>query len=286
MSFVGPVWTAQQEFDNRTAAHTMAYGPRYGPNRGRRYASSSGPLVVRHGYGGSRGRYKSGYGGTRRRAWGPGYSRQGGFYGRFRPGPAAGGELKFFDVTLDDAVIAAGGAITDSINLIAQGITESTRGGRKCTIKSIYWRYHVTLPEVNDAADPGLPDTIRMILYVDKQANGATAAVTDILADAQFQAFRNLANSQRFAILLDKQITMNYLGLAGGTVAGAVAQTHVNRDGTFFKKCNIPLEFSDTTGAITEIRSNNIGVLLISQAGIGGFLSQFRLRFSDASAFC
>ncbi len=253
-------------------------GPQYGPNKGKRYASGYGSSSRRTT------RYAHGYGSTRR-AWGPGYSRTGGFYGRYNPSMAAGGELKFFDVTLDDAVVSATGAITDSINLIPQGITESTRNGRKCTLKSIYWRYHINIPQKNKQTELALGDVVRMILYVDKQCNGVTAAVTDILADAQFQAFRNLANSQRFTVLMDKEITLNYSGAASET-ADTVSQANVQRNGTFFKKCNIPLEFSATTGAITEIRSNNVGILLITQAGVMGFVSQLRLRFSDASAFC
>ncbi len=234
--------------------------------------------------GSSRTRYSHAYGGTRRR-WTPGYDRTGGFYGRYANYNMPGGELKFHNFTLDDAVISAAGTVTASINLIAQGITESTRNGRKCTLKSLSWRYQVALPETNDVASPGSSDTVRIILYIDGQCNGATAAVTDILESDNFQSFRNLANTQRFKILLDKNHTLNYGSMASDG-AGTVAQAGVQRDYQFHKKLDIPLEFDNTTGAITEIRSNNIGVLLLSANGVCAFFSQFRLRFSDASARC
>ncbi len=63
--------------------------------------------------------------------------------------------------------------------------------------------------------------------------------------------------------------------------AGVVSNSEVRQDYTFFKKVKIPLEFSAGTGAITEIRSNNLFVLLISEAGAAGFESKMRLRFSD-----
>ncbi len=215
---------------------------------------------------------------TRRRgAFRPGYDRTGGFYGRYAP---ARGELKFHDVDLDDAVIATGGTVTPSINLIAQGITESTRVGRKCTIKSILWRYSINLVEQDAQATAASGDTIRVILFWDKQANGATATVTGILQSADYQSFNNLANSQRFRVLHDKTRTINFQTLASDG-AGVVSSADVLRDYTFFKKCDIPIEFSDTTGAITEIRSNNLGVLLISRNGTTVFGSKFRLRFSD-----
>lgn len=61
---------------------------------------------------------------------------------------------------------------------------------------------------------------------------------------------------------------------------GVVSNSAVVRNGSFYKKCNVPLEFSSTTGAITEIRSNNIGVLLISAEGTAKFDSSIRIRFT------
>lgn len=200
----------------------------------------------------------------------PGYTRTSGYYGR--------PEVKFFDVTLDDATVDNAGTVTDSINKIAQGTTEVQRDGRKCTISSIDWKYDLRLPERDAVATPEAPDVVRVIMYVDKQANGATAAVTDILETANYQSFYNLANSQRFRILCDKTHNMNYSNLASDG-AGVVSSSGVVRSYTFHKSLKLPLEFSATTGAITEIRSNNIGVLLISRNAVTGFVSQLRLRF-------
>ncbi len=214
----------------------------------------------------------------KRRAFRPGYDRVSGYYGRYAP--QGGGELKFHDVDLDDAVVANGGTITATINIIPQGVTEITRVGRKCTIKRIGWRYTVNLPESDAQATPASADTVRVILYMDKQANGATAAVTNILESADFQSFNNLANSMRFRVLMDRTHSMSYSGMASDG-AGVVSQANTFNTFTFFKKCNIPLEFNAATGAIGEIRSNNLEVLLISSSGTASFASKFRLRFSD-----
>jgi len=213
----------------------------------------------------------------KRRRFVAGQDRVGGYYGRFSGKNA---ELKFHDVDLDDAVVAVTGTVTPSVNLIAQGITESTRIGRKCTLRSYHWRYQVTLPETDAAATAVDGDTVRMIVFIDKQANGATAAVTDVLESANIQSFRNLSNSGRFNILCDKLHNLNYLTLASDG-AGVVSQGLIQKEFVFNKKVALPIEFSDVTGAITEIRSNNIGVLLISHRGIAGFNSGIRLRFSD-----
>ncbi len=197
------------------------------------------------------------------------------------------GELKFHDVDLDDAVVASAGTITPTVNIIPQDVTDKTRIGRKCTIKSIGWRYKISLPEVNGAATPTAGDVCRVIMYLDKQANGLTAAVsgvTGLLASANFQSFNNLSNKSRFRVLHDATYALNYETLASHGFAADTfdqAQTHIN--GSFFKGVTIPLEFDDVaaTGALTTIRSNNIGVLLISATGVCGFDSKIRLRFSD-----
>ncbi len=205
----------------------------------------------------------------------PGYDRTAGYYGRF----SKPGELKFFDLDIDDAVVAANGTIAqDSVNKIAQGVTEVTRVGRKCTIRAINWRWQIDLP-ILATANSSIGDVVRVILYLDKQANGATAAVTDILESDDYQSFNNLANKSRFRTLMDREYTLTAPSAAGDGAANDMSADRITD--SFYKKCNIPIEFDATTGAITEIKSNNIGVLLLGLNGLAGFDSKMRLRFSD-----
>ncbi len=212
---------------------------------------------------------------------GVGYLRSGGYYGRFQP---SHGEMKFFDTVVNSAAVSATGAIaSDSLNHIVQDTTETGRIGRKCTLRAINWRYTVTLPEVDAQATPASSDTLRIIMYLDKQCNGAIATVLGILEIADHQSFRNLSESNRFSLLFDKTVAVNYQGLASDG-AGLVSQALVNYEDAWYKKVSIPLEFSGVTGAIAEIRSNNLGVLLISSGATVTFTSIIRLRFSDSSA--
>ncbi len=191
-----------------------------------------------------------------------------------------GGEVKFHDFTLTNPIVAATGEVFPSLNLIAQGATESTRIGRKCTIRSIHWRYQVSLPVQDAVAQPASADSVRIILYQDRQCNGAAAAKTDILETANFQSFTNLTESGRFILWIDKTISMNYAGMASDG-AGVVSQATKFADFAYNKSCEIPLEFDAGEGVIGEIRSNNLGVLQISKLGIAGFTSKIRLRFTD-----
>ncbi len=185
-------------------------------------------------------------------------------------------ELKFHDLDIDDATVAAGGTIAqDSCNLIAQGVTEAERIGRKCTLRSINWRFQLS---INAGTTSNTADTIRVLLYLDKQANGATAAVLDIIETADFQSFNNLTNKSRFRTLMDRTYTLNAPLSGDGTTLDS-GKYEIADD--FFKKVNIPIEYSDGTANLTAVRSNNIGLLLLGSDGVASFSSKMRIRFSD-----
>jgi len=207
-----------------------------------------------------------------------GRDRTGGYYGRY--GPGRQGELKFFDTTVTQPLISSLGSVVPSLTLIAQGVTESERIGRKCTARSIFFRYEINLARTDDAANPTPGDTCRILIYQDKQCNGAAATVLDILETEDINSHRNLANQQRFTVLCDKLHNINYSTLASETV-GFGTQAEVTHSFKWYKKLLMPIEYSSTTGAITEIRSNNIGIIFISANGSVGCFGQQRIRFSD-----
>ncbi len=207
-----------------------------------------------------------------------GFTRTAGFYGRYRGGPNGSGELKFFDLDID-VTPAVAGSITDSINHIPQGVTENTRVGRKCTITNIAWRYDMVLPKATDGNNGS--EQVRIIMYLDKQCNGATATVTGILESADYQSFNNLANKSRFRTLMDRTYNLNATAMGGYATGPLFNTAETAMSDSFYKKCSIPLEFDSTTGAITEIRSNNIGLLLISKTALVALTSKIRIRFSD-----
>lgn len=216
---------------------------------------------------------------TTKRMFVPGRDRTGGYYGRYAGRNA---EMKFFDFDHDDAVVATGGIVTDSINLIPQGTTESERNGRKCVIKSVACNFSVKMIEVDGIASPAVTETLRVIIFLDKQCNGAIAASSLLIDGNEIHAFRNLANQSRFTFLYDKVIPLSWATLTSEG-SNLFSSAEMVKQFKFYKTCNIPLEFDSTTGAITEIRSNNIGFCLVSEAGTCAFSSKWRVRFSDGS---
>ncbi len=189
-------------------------------------------------------------------------------------------ENKFKDSAKDDAVIAANGAITTSLNLVAQNVTEQGRIGRKITITKIQCSFSIFLAAEADVADLGTGDVVRIMLFVDKQCNGADTTVGTILENTEFDSYRNLASVTRFRILFDKTYAINRrVAMTDGTNTGAsplcvLNLVRINRN------VNIPIEFDSTTGAITEVRTNNVGLLYISKHGVAGIDTKCRIRYS------
>lgn len=209
----------------------------------------------------------------------PGRTRQTGYFGRYNK---LSSESKFFDLQEDSIIITDSGVIIQpSLNLITGGTSENNRIGRKCTISSIHMKGTLTLPPTLLPAET--TDVCRIVLYLDKQCNGAAATFDDIfdsnitVQDEVFK-YRNLANSGRFQILYDKTYSLESLSAAyNGTTTsfgGATKGFKIN------KVVNTPIEISNSgTPTITDIRTNNYGLLGISKNGLVDMSYVIRMRF-------
>ncbi len=213
-----------------------------------------------------------------------GYTRRTGYYGRYTGSGGMGGdragELKFNDKAIDDAVISQTGTITTSPCVIPQGTLETERIGRKCTIRHFSWKYRLDLPELDAGATPPNSDIVRVIIYQDKQTNGAAPTVLDILQTADLTSHYQLVNKGRFNIFLDRTHDLNYTAMASDG-AGVVSTCSIEKYFTFNKACNVTMEYSGVTGNITTMKSNHIGVLVMSATGNAGMVSTVRVRYSD-----
>lgn len=208
-----------------------------------------------------------------------GTTRVGGYYGRYNNGDNGVNERKFFDTSLNFTVDTTGEVpATGQLALIPQGTTESSRIGRKACIKSIHIRAGAFYIPGADTVG----STVSYIyLVLDKQCNGAAAAITDVLTSSNMSlGMVNMANSERFVIL--KRFIVPFQ--AGAGVSGAYGQDRKALE--FFHKCSIPMEWSSTTGAIAEIKSHNLFLLAGNEGGTGtddsvSIVGTCRLRFSD-----
>lgn len=210
-----------------------------------------------------------------------GYVRTGGFYGRFSRGRrtsfSAQAELKFLDTTLAPTNVPQAGVVHPTVVAVPQDATESGRNGRKIVIKSLWFKGQMQL--TSQAATGNTDDTIRIIVVQDKQANGAAFTVGQVLTTADYRSFRNLENERRFRILSD---TTSVINQNGGLAAASFEQA---RKFEKYIKCNIPMEYDATaaSGVVGTMRSNNIAVIAIGEAGLAGFTYICRVRYSDTS---
>lgn len=188
-------------------------------------------------------------------------------------------DTKFFDSTVDDAVVSATGQVNTQIFVIPDGNAQREKDGLKIIIKSIQIRFQLNLPSTTTVADAR--DICRFILLKDSQANGALPAVTVILEQADIQSFKNLEQSSRFITLMDKTVYINSMGGFGdGTTNATLPST---KSFQYFKKMNLPIIYNDsaTTGAIGTIVTNNLILLYISESGKCGVKAKVRVRYTD-----
>lgn len=189
-------------------------------------------------------------------------------------------EKKFFDTAISFLYDATAEVpATGQLSLIPQGDTESTRDGRRATIESVQLRLKLQF-NIAAAAAP-ITGATRLALILDTQANGAAAAVTDVFqVDMLPEALLQLNNSGRFRIL--KMWTHRWETIAGATTAFATtAPVYLQ----YFKKCNIPMDWANTDGALTGIKSNNLFLMAQANSGQGNIddlvacTGSCRLRF-------
>lgn len=215
-----------------------------------------------------------------------GFVRQSGFYGRYAGAGRkryAKSETKFFDTQFIVGGLNAsprGIIVLDSMNLVPQGVLEDNRIGRKMCIKSIQVKLQIEKEESKVSPEN---DVFRFMVVLDKQANGAAATAPDVLDSNSFFSFFNLENSSRFLILYDKHMVLRTNGAADSATGVWGGQTKWLQ---ISKRVNIPIEFGGVTGALAEVRSNNIFLLAAQQdqpIGASPILGngRCRIRFSD-----
>jgi len=207
-----------------------------------------------------------------------GFVRYGGAWNRFG-GASRGKELKFLDTAcsgdLDNTLEVL---TTGQCCLIPQGAEEDQRVGRSCIIKSIYIKGRA-IYQPGASATAGASGYLWLVQ--DTQANGAAATAANVFdGTTAHDAMTNLDNSLRFRILKYWSFDMN--SPAGVSTAYNVVHKTLT---PFYKKCHIPLEFSGATGAITELRSNNLFFVAGSSGSVSDDLVSVnltcRIRFSD-----
>lgn len=212
-----------------------------------------------------------------------GYTRRVGFYGRYnKPGTGRKSqELKFYDSHHHNLGISAAtnGGTPINVTGIEQGTGESQRLGRKVVLRSI--EFHLTFHWQPGQVAAVAYNRIRMLVLVDKQTNGAIFQHSDIFETNEMDAFYNLVNQGRFRIMKDSIYNFNVRAQMPSDVnviPNEFVPAQVTKTMRIKKRLNLPIEYSGTSGARSEIRSNNIYLFVIKEFTTTNFNVEFHSR--------
>lgn len=198
------------------------------------------------------------------------------------------------DIKYKDTAITSTNVIVTGTQVLLNGVAlgddqSADRNGNKIKVTSIQYRLEVITDQ-----DVLEPTVFRMIVYWDKQANGAsptllgdplaggTALLNNATGTAPYFPFQS-ENVQRFQVVYDKLISLNpqiHLTEAAGSVTDVIP---VNRIFSRYHKQNKTVVYGDDTGAIGSINTNSLHVAFISDLAADGpnVTGVFRIYYRD-----
>lgn len=185
-------------------------------------------------------------------------------------------ELKYFDQSQNMTALkpTVGDFGSSFVGSCDRGTDPDQRVGRKIAVRSMQVRLTCT-PGYTAAL---IASDVRIIIFYDKQTNGADPVATDILVADGINSMRNLANEARFVILHDQLHTFqNHDG------------THISNDLiVIYKKFTKPLivEYKANAGGIADVATGNINILAYADADTSGttnthLVGYSRIRYTD-----
>lgn len=150
------------------------------------------------------------------------------------------------------------------LSSVAVGDTDVTRTGNKVLFKDIVFRFNLY------GSSGSLNTTTRVILFIDKECDGATPNVTDLLMSASPLSPININFSKRFVILKTWLITFSSSG----------KNDYSNK---CYKVLNFHGNWDGTSNVIADAKENQLFALFISDTAVNnpGYSMYSRIKFYD-----
>lgn len=175
-------------------------------------------------------------------------------------------ESKYVDFPGNVAGVPAAGA-TQCINALGQGDSASNRTGNSVVGKNL--QVKLTVQQTGATAN----QTVRVIIFLDKQPNGALPAVGGaggVLQTAgNYQAFLNDGARARYRILMDKTFSVQTSG-----------PSIINYK-KFIPLRDIQTRYGQNLGTVADIQTNALGILYIGDTSLSTLTYNIRYRFVD-----
>lgn len=161
-------------------------------------------------------------------------------------------------VTLSVKEADTGNATQSMLGKIGTGTGPNQRIGRKITIKKINLNLFVKMPALTDKDKAS--QMYRIIIAWDRQWNGSVSEpdIESYLNLPSIDSHRNLEQIKRYIPLYDKTFSMQ-ANIAIRTDTGEkVATQEKQRLHKINLKCDMPIEYSSTTGDAAELKTTNL----------------------------
>lgn len=149
------------------------------------------------------------------------------------------------------------------LNGVISGDDFNNRDGRRIFMKSIFMR-----GSVNAQAFGAAQGMSRLIVFYDKQTNGAAPAILDVLVTATVASQLNLNNRSRFQILADQTFFFSNTG-------EAIREVEV------FRNLNLDAQYSGVTASVASIATGSIYMLMLADFSTVDYKVSERIRFLD-----
>lgn len=199
-----------------------------------------------------------------------------------------GTEVKTVDVKVTNQVINSTGSIA-LLNGIAEGTSFNNRVGRRVSLKSL--QISGTLDD-NTGGTP-INDSlyVRMLVLYDRQNNGGTPALADILQDVDSAGTTttdaysgiNMNNSDRFKVLMDNRVFIpNDQTSAAGTnleqgIAGYLPSTGETNIKRFIKLGGLETHYGTANANVAGCQTGAIWLVFVA-AGSNMLQANLRIR--------
>lgn len=142
-----------------------------------------------------------------------------------------------------------GAPVITCLNQVARGDDYNERVGR--SIKNV--SVQLKMDAYHNTTDTATFTTIRWLLLIDKEANGAVPVTTDLLTAEDTTSMRNLTNRRRFIILKDAKILLD--------------NNRESRSIKYFRRLALKTIFnSGNAGTVADIDSGSLILIFISNA--------------------
>lgn len=202
-------------------------------------------------------------------------------------------EKKFYDQTINMVAteIIHGSPFFLCLNDPIQGTDIFNRIGRKITNVSIQWRlYIVSTDAYTMLTDSAPPICGRMMIFVDKQPNGALPSLGDLLQNTTSQLSTtspiNYNNRDRFSVLKDTHFVLDPY-LVSAIATQSVATT--GRQATYLKgwiPLNLETQFNGgSTATIADLTTGALNAVFMCNNTVANdgykIFGIFRLRYFD-----